>query len=143
MELVSALFSPSTKINLPRQNFLYKISNIKKFLTFSQEKAFLIFQERKNSKKLLIFSQKKAFFISESFLSHKKIIYISGNGTFLYFRNVYPEPWHNGAFLYFETGIFRILTYLEQEAHSEPSYIQNPRHIQNIIKHLQWNVLQK
>ena len=46
-------------------------------------------------------------------------------------------------FLYFGKGIFRTLPYVELEAYSEPSYIQNPRHIQNTVKHLRWNVLQK
>ena len=47
-------------------------SNIKKFLIFSQKKAFLKFREM------------KLFYILENG-SPEKILYISGNGTFLYF----------------------------------------------------------
>ena len=59
----------------PQENFLYSwkmelcSSNIKKFRTFSQEEAVLIFQEMDTP---------------------KKIPYISGNGTFLYFRKQKP-----------------------------------------------------
>ena len=111
-------------------------SNIKKCLIFSQSKAFLIFQETKTPEKLLIFSQKKAvltfrktetlknslYFRKRNFLIFQeryiqnpgimKLFYISGK--------VYSELWHNGTFLYFEKGIFRNLTYLKQEVHSEP-----------------------
>ena len=40
-----------------------------------------------------------------------KLFYIS--------RKVYSENKHNETFLYFEKGIFRALTYLEQKAYSE------------------------
>ena len=64
-------------------------SNIKKFLIFSQKKAFLIFQETENPKKFLIFSQKKAVLIFPEtetlkiFLMFLKteLSYISGNGN--------------------------------------------------------------
>ena len=45
-------------------------SNIKKFIIFSQKKAFLIFRETKTP---------------------KQIPYISGNGAFLYFRKHKPK----------------------------------------------------
>ena len=37
----------------------------------------------------------------------------------------------------------KTLAYLELEAYSEPWYIWNLRYIQNSVKHLRWNVLQK
>ena len=40
-------------------------------------------------------------------------------------------------------GIFRTFAYLKLEAYSELWYIQNLMHIQNIVKYLRWNVLQK
>ena len=52
-------------------------SNIKKFLIFSQKKAFLIFWEMETLKKFLIF-QEMGF------------SYISGNGIFLYFGKWKP-----------------------------------------------------
>ena len=72
-------------------------SNIKKFLIFSQKKAFLIFQETETPKKFLIFSQKKAvltFTETETLkiflmFQETELSYISGNGNlknFLYFR---------------------------------------------------------
>ena len=47
-------------------------SNIKKFLIFSETKAFLTFQETE--------------------IPPKKIPNISGNGTFLYFRREFAKP---------------------------------------------------
>ena len=44
-------------------------SNIKKFLIFSQKKAFLVFRETESPKKLFIFHE-------------TKLSYISGNKTF-------------------------------------------------------------
>ena len=77
----------------------------------------------KTPKKFLIFSQNKAFLIFRKTETPKNILYISGNGTFLYFRK-----WN---FLIFreryiqEPSIFRTLTYLELETLREvrPSYI--------------------
>ena len=57
------LFGPSSKNKkniCPEKIFN---PNIKKFLTFSQGKAFLIFQEIEPPKKFLIFSQQKAVLI--------------------------------------------------------------------------------
>ena len=87
---------------------------------------------------------KDSFFLFWNRKTPKKNPYISGKGTFLYFAK----------------GIFRTLTYLEIEANSEPfyyqnpdifrtksifrtltQYMQNPRHIQNTVKHLRWNLL--
>ena len=42
-----------------------------------------------NIKKFLIFSQKKAFHIFREIETPKKIIYVSGNGTSLYFRKIF------------------------------------------------------
>ena len=47
-------------------------SNIKKFLTFSLEKAVLIFQETETQKIFFIFSQKKAFLIFRETETPKK-----------------------------------------------------------------------
>ena len=46
-------------------------------------------------------------------------------------------------FLHFRKGIFRTPAYLELEVYSGPWYIQNPRHIQNTVKHLRLKVFQK
>ena len=85
-------------------------SSIKKFIIFSQEKAFLIYRKTETPKKFFIFQK---------------------NGTFLYFSK------RKGI----GKGIFRTLGYLEPEAYSDSWYIQNPRHIQNTVKHLRCNVL--
>ena len=82
---------------------------IKKFLTFSQEKVFLIFQETKPRKNFLYFLKKSFSYISGNG-NPKFFFYISGNGTFLCFRKGYSEPWHNGTFLYFGKGILKTLT---------------------------------
>ena len=42
------------------------------------------------------------------------------------------------SFLYLERNIFKTLAYLEVEAYSEPWCIQDPKHIQSTVKHLQW-----
>ena len=63
----------------------------------------------------------------------KKHSYISGNGKPE--KNIYISE------LSYISGKGRTLTYLELQAYSEPWYIQNPRHIQNSVKHLRWNVL--
>ena len=114
MELTRAHFKPNFE-NL-------KKSLLKKVFMFSGNRV--IFQEielfSSNIKKFLIFSQKKAFLIlREMELSYfsengnpEKILYISGNRTFLYFRK--------RNFLIFRIGIFRTLAYLELEAYSEP-----------------------
>ena len=66
-------------------------SNIKKFLIFSQKKAFLIFLKKKTPKKSLIFREKELSYISGSnFPSSKNLKqktkkehpYISRNRTF-------------------------------------------------------------
>ena len=64
-------------------------SNIKKFLIFSQKKAFLIFRETETPKKFLIFQEMELSYISRSGNPKKFLIfqemelsYISGNGTF-------------------------------------------------------------
>ena len=41
------------------------------------------------------------------------------------------------------SGISRALAYLDLEAYWGSWYIQNPRHNQNAVKHIQWNVLQR
>ena len=48
-------------------------SNIKKFIIFFHEKAFVIFRETETSKKFFIFQE-------------TKLPCVSGNETFLYFR---------------------------------------------------------
>ena len=55
-------------------------SNIKKFLIFSQKKAFLLFQETETLKKSLMFQE-------------TKLSYISGNGKpkNLYFRTYFSK----------------------------------------------------
>ena len=47
-------------------------SNIKKFLTFSQKKAFLIFRETETPKKFLTFQEKEFSYISGNFLCFRK-----------------------------------------------------------------------
>ena len=42
-------------------------------------------------------------------------------------------------FIFQETELF----YISGKVYSEPWLIQNLRHIQNTVKHLRWNVLQK
>ena len=81
MELPGALFEPQArKIN--------KKSTLKNVLIF------FIFREMElfgpNIKKFLIFSQKKAFLIFQETETPKKNPYILGNGTFLYFRKRKP-----------------------------------------------------
>ena len=121
--LPGALFSPSSKKkSTPRNGNPEKIPYI--FL----KESFLIFRKTRTP---------KIFFIFEK----TKLSYISGK--------VYSEPWHNITFLYFgksiiqNTDITELLEYLEQKAYSEPWYIYNSRHIQNTVKHLRWNALQK
>ena len=126
-------------MELPRAHFKPNFENLKKSLlkkVFMFSGNRVIFQEielfSSNIKKFLIFSQKKAFLIfrqmEPSYFSEngnpEKILYISGNRTFLYFRK--------RNFLIFRIGIFRTLAYLELEAYSEPQHIQN----QNIFRTL-------
>ena len=68
-----------------------------------------------------------------------ELSYIFLRKVFLIFRERYIE--HSAIFI--SRTIFRTLAYLELEASSEPWYIQNSRHIQNTVKHLRRNVLQK
>ena len=130
MQLPGAFFSPSSKKNTPRENFLYSgkmelsSSNIKKFLTFSQEQDFLMFWKTKNPKNFLYFLKRKLFLYfrkrkpRKNFLylrkrklfyisgngNPEKISYISGNGTFLYFRRNLQSP-KNHNFLYFSKKV--------------------------------------
>ena len=142
MELPRALFSPSSKNkkkSIPKKNSLYfrkwnfLALILTKFLYFLKRRLFLYIQNGASEKNSYVFLKRNLFLYfrkrkprRRSF-KYKKTFYISGNGTFLYF----------------EKGIFRTLAYLELEAYSEPWYIQNPRHIQNTVNHLRWNVLQK
>ena len=93
IQLTGPLFSPSlkNKKNPPQENFLY--SNIKNFLYFLKRYLFLLFRK----------------------WEPEDIVYISGNGTFLYFRE--------RNILIFRKGVLRSLAYLELEAHSEPWHI--------------------
>ena len=64
----------------------------------------------------------------------------------IFFKNVFlifqKRDIHNPGI--FRTRItLRTLTYLELEAYSGTWYIQNLRHIQNTVKHLQVNVFQE
>ena len=115
----------------------------KKFLIFFPAlKRFLHFL-----KKPLIFWKRKP----------QKNLYISGNGTFLYLRRrnflILPEmelsyTSGNGIFLYLRRRNFLILpetelSYISGKVYSEPWYIQNQKHIQNTVKYLRSNILQK
>ena len=94
MKLTSALFSPSSKNkkNPLRENFLYSgkmkhsISNIKKFLIFSQKKAVIIFQEIETPKRFFIFFIRKLFFCFKKWKPRTYFFYISEKETFLYFK---------------------------------------------------------
>ena len=100
----------------------------------------------------------QAFYIwgNGNFQSTPKISYILGNGNlpkYLYTSgNGNPE----NIFIFPEAELFyisgnRTFLYFGKEkntkmrtlSHSEPWYIQNRIHIQNIVKHLRWKVLQK
>ena len=99
MELPSALLSPSSK----KKKFTSKkVSYISEMGSSSSKiKKFFIFQEMElsgpNIKKFLIFSQKKAFPIfrkMELFYvlgngNPEEIPYISGNGTFIYCKQLF------------------------------------------------------
>ena len=81
------------------------------------------FRKRESRKRFLIFQETetpKKILIFQETEAPKKLSY--------------SRKWN---FLYFGQDIFRTLTY------SEPWHIQNPRHMQNTFKYLQWNVLQK
>ena len=61
----------------PKTNFVFlkmKLSgsNIKKFLIFSQKKAFLIFQKKNTQTKFLLFQETKLSYISGNFLYFRK-----------------------------------------------------------------------
>ena len=49
-------------------------SNIKKFLIFSQKKAFLIFPETETPKKFIIFQEKELYYISANGNPKKPLI---------------------------------------------------------------------
>ena len=91
---------------------------------FSIKKFLIFFPKKSTLKKFLIFSQKSRQF--------------SGNGNpekVLIFQVV--ELCYISERYIRNPNIFRTLTY------SELWHMQNPRHIQNTVKHLRWNVLQK
>ena len=96
MELLSALFSPSSKKKSPpREKFLYgrKIeissSNIKNFLHFLKRKLYLYLRKRKPPKKFLIFPSMKDCLIFQKtdtpkkqfIFQEKELSYISGNAN--------------------------------------------------------------
>ena len=122
MQLPSALFGHSPQ-SMSLKNFLYfflKKSALKEFLIFSQ-KSFSCFQE------------------SKTFLHFLKTYFA------YIFGKVYSEPWHvqkNQKYIR-NPSIFRTLRYLELKAYSQPQYIRKPRHVQNMVKHLQQKVLRK
>ena len=170
MELTRALFSPSSKNkkkSIPKKKFLYfrkwnfLALILTKFLYFRKRRLFLYVQKWNPA----LFSpdlKNKNIYSEKNFLYFRKLLGASEKNSyvflqrklFLYFRKRKPRRksfkykktfYISGkeTFLYFEKGIFRTLAYLELEAYSEPWYIQNPRHIQNSVNHLRWNVLQK
>ena len=49
-----------------RNSLFQEMEALKKFLIFSQKKAFLIFRETKNPKKLFIFQETELYYISEN-----------------------------------------------------------------------------
>ena len=69
-------------MELPGALFKAKLEKLKQF---SLKKVLIEFSGS-NIKKFLIFSQKKAFLIFRETDAPQKTLYISGNGTFLYFR---------------------------------------------------------
>ena len=98
--LPGALFSPSSKNKNKSTpiNFLYyrkmELSHprIENLLLFSQNKAFLIFQERETPKKSLILQGTELFHISGSkFLILKCFSYFRKQ-NFLYFRRIFQSP---------------------------------------------------
>ena len=95
-----------------------KESTHKKFLIFSQKKAFLIFQETETPQQFFIFQETELFYIS---LYAREGIF----KTLTYLQlEAHPESWYFQNPSIFRTGsIFRTMTYLELEAYSEPWYI--------------------
>ena len=87
------------------------------------------------------------FLYSRKRKHRKNFLYFFKRKLSLYFtkRNflIFRERYIQRPNIFRTRGIFRTVTYLELEAYSEPWFIQNPRHIQNTVKHLRWNVLQK
>ena len=121
-------FSPQIKKkNKTRKIELKKLLILQKveFSYIFSKESFVIFRETKTSRKKLIFQE-------------TELSYISRKWNFLVFRESYIQ----NPSIVRTRSIFRTLTYLE------PWYIQNHsilnlRHIQNIVKHLRWKVLQK
>ena len=142
-------------LTLRLKNFLYFLKKaprifqpkLKKIKKNPPRKKFLIFQEmellRSNIKKnsgngnpennSLYFRKRKPW---KSFLNSgkrnlsvhpQKISNISGNGN--------PQK----LLILPETE----LSYISRKLYSEPWYIQNPRHIQNFVKHLRWKSFAK
>ena len=89
-----------------------------------------------------IFSNKIFLYFFPKNTCSEKVSYVK---NFLIFSQISPDfqktefsnIFLKKFFLYFGKGIFRTLAY------SEPWYIQNSRHIQNNVKHIRWNILQK
>ena len=100
------------------------------------KKLFLNFRKGKPRQKFLYFLERKLFLYFRKQKPRKNYLYFRKR-NFLIPEKVYSELWHNGSSLYFRKVLFRTLAY------SESWYIQNPRHIQNTVKHLRWNVLKK
>ena len=122
--------------------FFSKKAALKKFLIFFQIKP-PIFWKRKPRKNIYISGEEIfLYFWKQNFamLSETERSYTSGNRTFSYFLTwnflILRERYIQNL------SIFRFLTYLELDEHLESWYTQNPRHIQNTVKHLRWNVLE-
>ena len=64
-------------------------SNIKKFLTFSQKKAFLIFRETETPQKIPLYFRKRSFLMFQEAETLKNFLYfrkLKSLKSFLYFR---------------------------------------------------------
>ena len=145
LEKIKKIHPERNSLYFRRWNFLALV--LKKFRKQKPRKKFLLFQETETLEKFFIFRETEPFSSPpKKFLYFRKRkplknLYTSGNRTFLYFRKrnflMFRETYIQNP------SIFRTLIYLELEAHSDPWYIQNSRHIQNTFKHLRWHVLQK
>ena len=93
---------------------------MKKFLTFSEKKAFLIFPEMEpctfRPRPPKFFPKKFLIFFPKNLLSKKPRIFWKRKPR----KSLYiPYTSGNGTLLYFRKGVFRTPAYLKLEAYSE------------------------
>ena len=139
MELLYIFLKKSLKVFQETEfSYISENGNPIIFLIFQKvtfqawKRTFFIPQEIEVPNEFLIFSRNKAFLIFQKTGTPKKSLYFRKRHFLIYWERYIQNP-----------GVFRTLAYLELEAYSEPWYIHNPRQIQNTVKHLRWNVLQK